>query len=476
MTHEPGYSDAILVVDDETHFAKGVARLIQKGFPSHPVLVRESAAQALEALQERPCALLITDVRMPGQDGFTLLEQALTLEPALTVVMLTGFGSVETAVKALKSGAYDFLSKPVDQDVLYRTVAKALDRSALARENRRLKAAMDPDGKRPALIGESPAMRQLKAEIEAVAQNDYSVLIHGESGSGKELVARTIHRLSKRGQRTMVSLNCTAVPESIFESELFGHVKGAFTGALGARQGLFLDADGSTLHLDEIGDMPIHVQPKLLRALQEKEVRPVGGGEAIRVDARILASTNQRLEARMASGHFREDLYYRLNVLTIRVPTLRERTRDITLLALHFLQRTCAELDCPGKELTPDAQQYLVSRPWPGNVRELQNFIRRAAVFSTGQFITDAQLRLLDAQVATPGIAQSAFDPYLAAKERVIDDFTRSYMLRLMERFHGNVSQAARASGLERVSLQKILKRLGVNASRFRPAGEEGED
>ncbi len=468
-------SDAILVVDDETHFAKGVARLIQKGFPAHPVLVRSSAEEALEVLQERPCALLLTDVRMPGQDGFALLEQALTLEPALTVVMLSGFGSVESAVKALKSGAYDFLSKPVDQDVLYRAVSKALDRAALSRENRRLKAAVDAGEPRQTLIGESPAMRHLREEIEAVAANDYTVLILGESGSGKELVARTIHRLSRRGQRTMVSLNCTAVAEQILESELFGHVKGAFTGAVKARQGLFLAADGSSLLLDEIGDMPTHVQPKLLRALQEKEVRPVGGSESIPVDVRILASTNQPLEAKIASGEFREDLYYRLNVLTVRVPPLRERARDIPLLAMHFLQRTCCELETGCKELTPAAMEYLATRQWPGNVRELLNFIRRATVFSSGPYITEAQVRLLDAQAkgATPG--SMGFEPYLEAKDRVLEDFTRSYVMHLMERLKGNVTHAARLSGLERVSLQKILKRLGIDAAKFRPAGEPEE-
>jgi DNA-binding NtrC family response regulator len=383
---------------------------------------------------------------------------------------------VESVVKALKSGAYDFLSKPVDQDVLYRAVSRALDRSALARENRMLREAAQEPRNRPALIGESPAMRQLRAEIEAVAQNDYTVLILGESGSGKELVARTIHSLSRRGTRPLVSLNCTAVPENILESELFGHVKGAFTGAVKASQGLFMAADGSSLLLDEIGDMPVHVQPKLLRALQEKEVRPVGGSESVRVDTRILASTNQRLEARMASGAFREDLYYRLNVLTVRVPALRERGQDIPLLAMHFLDRTCTELDACRKELTPEAVDYLSSRPWPGNVRELQNFVRRAAVFSTGAFITGMQLRLLDAQVKVPGAANVGYEPYVAAKERVVDDFTRSYVLGLMERCKGNVTHAARMSGLERVSLQKILKRLGIDAAKFRPMGEGWEE
>ena len=474
--HDTLSSGAIVVVDDEAHFAKGVARLIQKGFPAHPVVVCGSAAQALETLQARPCALVLTDVRMPGQDGFSLLEQALTVDPEITVVMLTGFSNVEAAVKALKHGAFDLLTKPVDQDALYRSVARALDRSALARENKRLKARVEAGQDGRALIGQSPAMRQLREEIQAVAANDYTVLILGESGSGKELVAETIHRISRRGRRAMVSVNCTAVPENIFESELFGHVRGAFTGALKARRGLFLDADGSSLHLDEIGDMPVHVQPKLLRALQEKMVRPVGSEESLRADVRILASTNQPLEARMAAGEFREDLYYRLNVLTLRVPALRERVRDIPFLALHFLERTCRELETGAKEFTPGALDAIAARQWPGNVRELLNFVRRVAVFSPGPCITESQVRLLDAQARAPGMGGVAYEPYLEAKSRLVDEFTRSYALGLMERCKGNVTHAARISGLERVSLQKILKRVGVDAARFRPPGESAED
>ncbi len=475
-TNEAFSRSAILVVDDEPHMAKGVARLIQKGFPSHPVLTFDSAPPALEALQDRPCALMITDLRMPGQDGFSLLEQALTIEPALTVVMLSGYGTVETAVRALKSGAHDFITKPVDQDALFGVVSRGLDRSALMRENGQLRRAMEQGCQRRTLIGESPAMRQLREEIEAVASNDYTVLILGESGSGKELVARTIHKLSRRGQRPLVSLNCTAVPEQILESELFGHVRGAFTGAVKAQQGLFVAADGSSLLLDEIGDMPMHVQPKLLRALQEKEVRPVGGSASIGVDVRILASTNQRLDARMAAGEFREDLFYRLNVLTVRVPSLRERARDIPLLAMHFLSRTCEELETGPKELTADALEYLSGRPWPGNVRELQNMIRRAAVFTTGPCITQTQMRLLDSQARGMATASNTPEPYVQAKDRVIEDFTRAYILNLMERTKGNVSQAARLSGLERVSLQKILTRLGEDAARYRPAGEPAAD
>jgi len=460
-------SDAILVVDDEPHFAKGLARLIQGGFPGNLVLIRDNAPAALEVLQERPVALLITDLRMPGMDGFALLDKALTFEPALTVVMLSGFGNAEAAVSALKNGAYDFLTKPVDQDALYRAVAKGLERASLMRENRRLHAAVDRSPS--SLIGESPAMLKLRDEIEAVASNDYTVLIQGESGSGKELVARNIHRLSSRGQKTMVSLNCTAISENLLESELFGHVKGAFTGATKGKQGLFLTADGSSLHLDEIGDMPTLLQPKILRALQEREIRPVGGSEDIKFDVRILASTNKRLESVVHTGDFREDLYFRLNVLSVRVPPLREREGDLPLLAQYFLRQTCSDLEKEEMALTPGALDYLSARPWPGNVRELLNFVRRLVVFSAGPVITESQARLMDStHRAYPGII-SPPETYKDARRRTLEDFTFSYVHLLMEKAGGNISQAARLSGLERFSLQKILKRLGLDAAMFRP-------
>jgi transcriptional regulator with GAF, ATPase, and Fis domain len=338
------------------------------------------------------------------------------------------------------------------------------------RENRRLNAALNPG--RYSLIGESPAMRQLRDEIEAVASNDYSVLILGESGSGKELVARNIHRLSKRGQKTMVSLNCTAISENLLESELFGHVKGAFTGATKSKQGLFLTADGSSLHLDEIGDMPALLQPKMLRALQEREIRPVGGSEDIAFNVRILASTNKPLEAMVRAGDFREDLYFRLNVLTVRVPSLRERACDLPLLAQYFLRQTCSDLEREEMALTPGAMDYLNARAWPGNVRELLNFVRRLVVFSTGPVITETQARVIDSsRRAYPG-STSASETYKDARKRVLEDFTFSFINLLMEKTGGNISQAARMSGLERFSLQKILKRLNLDPTAFRLKGK----
>lgn len=464
----PPENAAILIVDDEADFARGLARLAQKCEPRRPVAVCASAEEALARLRKEPAAMLLTDLRMPGMTGLELLEQALALDPGLSVVVLTGYGSIETAVQALKAGAYDFLTKPIDQDALFRTVRKALERAALLAENRRLRETCGRPEARNVIVGDSPAVRRLREEIESVAATDYTVLIRGESGAGKELVARTIHRLSRRADAPLVTINCPAIPDHLLESELFGHVKGAFTGADKPSQGLFLAAHTGSLLLDEIGDMPVNIQPKLLRVLQEKEVRPVGGSESRSVDVRILASTNRMLEQRMAQGHFREDLYYRINVLTLRVPALAERREDVPLLAMHFLRETCREMDVPAKEFAPEALDWLAGRPWPGNVRELQNFVRRLAVFTRGERISVSQVRLAELRPGGAMGGTGALGLYKEAKERFVEDFTLTYVQRLLEENGGNISQAARVSGLERVSLQKIVRRLGIDAEEFR--------
>jgi DNA-binding NtrC family response regulator len=471
---EPVQTETILVVDDQPDFSAGLARLLRRGFPDRTVLVAAGGVQALDILGKVPVAVMISDLRMPGLSGQALLEQALALEPALTAVMLTAYGTVETAVQALKAGAYDFLTKPIDPDALYRSVGKCLERSRLLRENLQLRDLAARDGLRSRLIGESQAMRRLKDTIAAVAAADYTVLVRGESGTGKELVARTIHGLSRRSAARMVSVNCPAIPDQLLESELFGHVKGAFTGADRARKGLFLNAHRSTLFLDEIGDISPAVQTKLLRVIQEGEIRPVGTSEQIRVDVRILASTNQPLEDKLKDRSFREDLFYRLNVLTIHVPPLRERCEDVPLLASAFLHQTCLEMNAPAKDISPEALAYLSGRSWPGNVRELQNFVRRLTVFCPGERIDIPLVRLVEGQCAgpagpDPGPA-GGLGTYREAKHHLLDDFTRRYVRSLLAQTGGNISEAARVSGLERVSLQKILKRLSIEAGEFKSA------
>ncbi len=460
--------ESILVVDDQPDFAKGLARLILSRRPQAEVALARDGEDALRLLASGGFSLLFTDLRMPGMDGQTLLTRALQADPNLTVVMLTAHGDVESAVAALKAGAYDFLTKPLEPESLFLALDKALERSRLLLENLRLRETVAAAEAGQELIGESGGMLRLKQTIAAVAGSDYTVLVRGESGTGKEAVARTIHGLSGRSQGPMICVNCPAIPEQLLESELFGHVKGAFTGAEKASKGLFLAAEGGTILLDEIGDIPMNVQTKLLRVLQEREVRAVGGSETVRVDVRIVASTNQDLEGRIRDKSFREDLFYRLNVLTINTPALRDRREDVPLLAVHFLHRTCKEMNLPVKELTPDALGYLAGREWPGNVRELLNFIRRLVVFSPGEVIDAACARMVDGGGVTGQPASCMLGSYQEAKNQALEAFTRTYVDQLLGRTRGNISEAARVSGLERASLQKILKRLGIEAHDFR--------
>ena len=312
-------------------------------------------------------------------------------------------------------------------------------------------------------------MVQVRESIAAVAGSDYTVLLRGESGTGKELAARAIHALSRRAGGPLLSVNCPAIPDQLLESELFGHVRGAFTGAERDRKGLFPSAHGGVIVLDEIGDIPASVQTKLLRVLQEREVRPVGSSRSIPVDVRILAATNQDLEARIADKTFREDLYYRLNVLSIRMPPLREHREDIPLLATAFLERACRETGIGEKAFSAEGLAELTGRDWPGNVRELLNFVRRLTVFCRGDCIGREAIRAADQTRSDPAEAASDLpSPYLEAKARVVDAFTRRYVEQLLGQTRGNISEAARLSGLERVSLQKILRRLGIAAEGFR--------
>ncbi len=466
------YSDkapqAVLIVDDQRDFAAGLTRLILSQFPQLNCRFCSSAEEALEELERTDFDVLITDLRMPKISGQDLLTAALSMQPSLTVIMLTAYGTVETAVAALKEGAYDFLTKPIDQDHLFRIVGKALERSRLLQENARLREKAAECACSDLLVGESPAMRRLRKTIAAVAASDYTVLIRGESGTGKELVARSIQALSARANAPFIIVNCPSIPDTLLESELFGHVKGAFTGADRTRKGLFVAADRGTILLDEIGDIPAGVQAKLLRVLQDGEVRPVGANTTARVNLRILASTNRNLEAKITDQRFREDLYFRLNVLPIHVPPLRERTEDIPLIASHFLMNICRELASGQKEFSPEVLSYLTCRQWPGNVRELLNFVRRLAVFCTGDRIEMAHVRLVESGTSIEPDGCNPFSPYKETKQAVLAEFTRSYVRRILEHTHGNISEAARISGIERFTLQKIIKRMDIDTESFR--------
>ncbi len=464
MSHSIG----ILLVDDEKDFAVGLARLLGREFPEERITAVHSGDDALAALEEESYGLMLSDLNMPGMDGVELLGKAKMTHPNLSVVMLTAYGTVATAVDALKIGAYDFLTKPVEPVTLFQVVQRGLERSQLLVDNARLQEMVARQAGANELVGDSHAIRRLKEGVAAVAESDYTVLIRGESGTGKELVARTIHKLSGRSKKPILTVNCPAIPDQLLESELFGHVKGSFTGADRDRKGIFVTANGGTLLLDEIGDVSPGIQTKLLRALQDGEIRPVGASKPLSVDVRILASTNQPLEEKIKDNSFREDLYYRLNVLNLNVPALRDRSSDIAILAHHFLKMACKEMKATAKTLTPEAVACLTAKKWPGNVRELQNFIRRLAVFSSGESIELAHIRLVEGLDGVPGDGESSMAPYKDAKEKVMDDFTRAYVGELLSLSKGNVSEAARQSGLSRVALQKILKRLDMDPSRYK--------
>jgi DNA-binding NtrC family response regulator len=457
----------ILIVDDERDFARGLCRLIENEFSGARALFSCTGQEGLAELSARGADLMITDLCMPGMDGMAVLKQALEIDPGLSIIMLTAHGAIGTAVEAVKLGAYDFLTKPVEPEDLFRVVRRGLERGLLSRENARLRELLK--GRENLLIGESPAILRLRESVAAIAQSDYPVLVRGESGSGKELVVRMVHTLSPRAGRPFIALNCPAIPENLLESELFGHERGAFTGADRSRDGLFVTAGKGTIHLDEIGDISHNVQTKLLRVLQEHELRPLGSSRTVRVEARVVASTNQDLESKIASREFRQDLYYRLNVLTITVPPLRERMEDVPLLAQYFLDKACTEMRIPPKIASPEVLGWLVRKEWPGNVRELQNVMRRLAVFCPGERVEMQAVRLAEpGQNVSSQDDGSAVMAYKDAKAHVVHQFTVGYVRELLKSTGGNVSEAARQSGLSRVALQKILARMEMDPEAFR--------
>lgn len=458
----------ILIVDDEVDFARGLARMVGQAYPDLVVDVAHTGMAALALADTYNIQVMLLDMNMPGMHGMDVLSELHTRHPNIVVVVLTAYGTVETAVSAIKQGAWDFIGKPVKREDLLLTLAKALQHSSLKGENQRLKQIMASSGMERKLAGDSPAMRKLRETIAAVASSSYTVLIRGESGTGKELVAEAVHSISLRKDKPFIKVNCPAIPEPLLESELFGHVKGAFTGATSNHKGMFVQAAGGTLLLDEIGDLPMGVQAKLLRVLQDGEVRPVGSNTAARVDTRIVAATNQDLEAKIKSGEFREDLFYRLNVLTIQIPPLRERKEDISILASLFFVQSCAELGIEEKMLSPAAVAALCQHDWPGNVRELQNFIRRQAVFSAGSHSNIVNLLPEHDDLTPEQDAEDGVLSYEDAKNNLLDTFTRNYMREILSRTGGNISESARISGLERVSLQKILRRLDMKGADFR--------
>ena len=436
----------ILLVDDDQSLLKLLAMRLEAS--GYKVSCAESAESALSMLNDE-IDLLLTDLRMEGMDGLALFHQAQARFPQLPVVIITAHGSIPEAVTATQQGVFGFLTKPIDREQLLQTLEDAL------------KGTSRNSGEwRSDIISRSPVMENLLAEAEQIASSNVSVLITGPSGSGKELMARAVHKASDRSKKPFIAINCGALPEQLLESELFGHAKGAFTGAVSKHEGLFLAANGGTLFLDEIGDMPMPLQVKLLRVLQERQIRPVGSTENISVDVRIISATHRDLEQTMQQGEFREDLFYRLNVVNLHLPSLSERPEDIPPLARYFVERAAERHNPSVKNIASEALQLLAQSSWPGNVRQLENIIEKVTALSN-----------------TPVISETAVVRALANQEQVIPNFNdaraefeQRYLTKVLRITEGNVTQAAKIAGRNRTDFYKLLKKHNIEAALFKTA------
>lgn len=448
------HAHRILVVDDDP----GVLRLLSIRLKSqgYEVTTAHSGEEALSNFEGVRPHLVITDLRMDGMDGMTLFQNLRQNHPTLPVIILTAHGSIPEAVKATKSGVFGFVTKPFEAPALLQQVQTALRLSG-ANE---LESEDGDASWREHIVTRSPQMEELLQRAKMVAPSEASVFIYGESGTGKELLALAVHKASLRAEAAFVAVNCGAIPENLLESELFGHKKGAFTGASADHAGLFLSADGGTLFLDEIGDMPLALQIKLLRVLQEQSIRPVGSTKDLPVDVRIISATHRDLEEEMAEGRFREDLYYRLHVVALSLPALVDRREDIPVLANHFLHQLAKKYGKALRGYAPEAMERLVSAPWPGNVRQLYNLVEQVAILSTSTIISDDLVQKA-LRNDTPGL------PAFADARR---DFERDYLIKLLQITQGNVSQAARLAKRNRTEFYKLLNRHDLNASLFKQA------
>ena len=444
----------ILIIDDEQSIRTTLGKILED--EGHRATLCESGEEGLAQFAREEFDLVLLDLWLPGMDGMAVLER-LRNAGAPPVIVISGHGTIDSAVRATRLGAYDFLEKPLSLDRVLLTIGHALSDRKLRDQVRDLRRHLAID---ELLIGDSEPMRKLDQQIRSAAPSNSRVLVSGENGSGKEIVARTLHRLSQRAEQAFVDVNCAAIPEELIESELFGHRKGAFTGAIDERKGKFELADGGTLFLDEIGDMSLRTQAKVLRVLQEQTFQKVGGQQPITVDVRVIAATNKNLEAEIGAGSFRSDLFYRLNVIPIDVPPLRARGSDVTLLAEHFLRSFAAETGMRRKKLSSGAAAKLKAYHWPGNVRELRNVIERLAILLQNDTI-DAE----DIQLGARGVVASDIAPDLPLKE-ARDAFEKQYILTRLKEFAGNVSRTADALGVERSNLYRKLHAYGITVER----------
>ena len=468
----------LLVVDDERGIVIALKGLFTK--EGYEVETAESGEEALEKVKAGLFHVIITDLSMKGMSGLELLGHVREIDPACAVLMITAYGTQRIAVEAMKAGAEDYLPKPFDNDELRMKVRKVMETQLLKRAHSQLLEQVRLEtGVFEKMIGKSRAMMRVFETIDKVAPTDVTVLIRGESGTGKELVARAIHFRSPRARRPFIAVNCAAFSRELVESELFGHEKGAFTGAVARREGKFEAADGGTLFLDEIGDMALETQAKLLRVLQEKQFERIGGNQPFNVDVRIIAATNQDLEAMIAQGKFREDLYYRLKVVEIRVPAVRERREDVPLMVQHFIAEACQRFSTPEKQLTAEAMRACVEAPWKGNARSLKAAIEQAVILSPGVEITPADLFTsseLESDHPASAVGGTNHAPagndsgesamtFREAKEKFVGDWERDFFIRALRATGGNISRAAERTGMYRQSFQQKMRELGIALS-----------
>ncbi len=458
----------VLVCDDKENFVKLFRRILPED--RFDVTTAMDGARALALVAASDFDVVVSDIRMPGADGLTVLREARAHDADIEIVLMTAFATVPAAVDAMRQGAFDYLAKPFEPDEALLVVERALERRRLRQQARDLRRALEGIHRIDNLVAKSPAMVPVIALVQRAASSDATVLVTGESGTGKEVVARAIHASGERRKERFVAVNCGAIPENLLESELFGHVKGSFTGATADRRGIFEEAHGGTLFLDEIAELPVAMQVKLNRALQERAVRRVGASDEHAVDVRVIAATNVDLKARVSSGQFREDLYYRLNVLHIALPPLRERRDDIPALAAFLLERRGARRLGAPEGFTAEALTALVQYDWPGNVRELENAVERALAVTDGPRIELEALPDEVAAVQRPRLTRGV-ESQLAYREVVDlarDRASREYLIALMRELGGNVTEGARRAGMERESLHRLLKRYGVRSEEFK--------
>jgi DNA-binding NtrC family response regulator len=474
MNTELNKKKRLLIVDDERDLLILLKKVLSKKCDCD-ISLAETGLDAQSLVETWKPDVVLTDIIMPESDGLQLLNFIQKTDSTISSIIMTGYGTVEMAVNALKNGAYDFFEKPFDNDKISRVVKRAFERTKLLKENQHLQQVVINNCRSTEFIGEGPSLRQAIELLTRFGQSEATVLIRGESGTGKEVAARTVHLASKRASKRMIAVNCPALPEQILESELFGYCKGAFTGADHDKDGLFLEAEGSTILLDEIADIPVTLQTKLLRVLQEKEIQPLGQTKTIKVDVRVIASTNQNLEEKIRNGEFREDLYYRLNVMSVVLPSLAEHMEDIPLLANHFIKMYEAEYGRTDMSLSPEALKYLMTRTWKGNVREFQNCINRAILLAPEQILKPEDFAENDENNhKSPQTCKISTSKnlngmtYKKAKQQLVAEFTTSYLSDILQRKNGNVSSAAKESGMERQAFQRLMRKHSLQSSTFR--------